>query len=596
MVKNLNQTTDWRVFDLARGDNFILEPNNTDAEINSVQLEMSEGGFNLLTGSDTVNSVNNEFIFLAFADNTLTDGFTEYDYPTTDDVLTINSGTQLGFANGYDSSGGENNSLEVVPSSTTLTLGSGFENQKLYIYKDKGGNYGTTPYRPLEGTSPEQADKWGEASPLGGGTRTTAKHFNYESSTGVASASGEDSSTAWQAFDKDVELKWIVLSTSTSWLQYKYFEPRVLKSWRLREDPANTSTPRRFTIEGSNNGVSWGVVDDTYASADYPLAGPSKWGDIQEGFPQSGAYQYYRINITAQHGHPSSTAIAELELNTVTPSDFYSVSEGVMYPHADLVIQSPKALDYGWNATLTEDGFTTSQNGGAGSRTTGTYLEIGKQYKVTIDLTSTAGDLFLLQYDDDNVNISDAVALSQGYNEFTITANKVGFYLRSVHTATRTVNIGTFTVEEVVQPIERVYLGECLTGANGEVLSYESYTPAKTRGVDAEYQGDVTVHGEIKNKGVASAWVTFDGTQNPPLVSDSYNVDAVVDLGTGVYRVYSDRLTESCGISLLSSERTTEINDSSLPVSGYIDFTTRDGNGTNRDSSLVTLVIHGGTE
>ena len=39
-------------------------------------------------------------------------------------------------------------------------------------------------------------------------------------------------------------------------------------------------------------------------------------------------------------------------------------------------------------------------------------------------------------------------------------------------------------------------------------------------------------------KGVATAWVNFDGTTTPPTIRDSYNVSSVARLATGNYEIY----------------------------------------------------------
>jgi len=48
----------------------------------------------------------------------------------------------------------------------------------------------------------------------------------------------------------------------------------------------------------------------------------------------------------------------------------------------------------------------------------------------------------------------------------------------------------------------------------------------------------VVVSGEALKKGLATAWVNFDGTQTPPIIYDSYNVSNVERISTGTFAVH----------------------------------------------------------
>jgi len=55
------------------------------------------------------------------------------------------------------------------------------------------------------------------------------------------------------------------------------------------------------------------------------------------------------------------------------------------------------------------------------------------------------------------------------------------------------------------------------------------------------FDGNVEVQGNLSNKGVATAWVNFDGTDCPSnncTIRDSYNVKNVTYIGTGTYDIY----------------------------------------------------------
>jgi len=348
MVKELTGTGDWIVFDSVRTANYYLLADTSGAEATTanITIDYVAGGFVVGTTNGAYNGLNDEYLFLAFADNTGTTGETDYDYPTTDDTLTIEQDTLISFADGFSSTG-ETNVQENVAAATTMTFGAGFEDAKYYIYKDEGGSYGTTLYRPLEDQdysgvqTPNQIDK---------NLRTTAKHVDYESSTGVVSASSEQSTYyAWQSFNGTNvgsagagANKWLSLSGNTTGsLQYKYAEKRVLKSYRWMTPALDAGTngitrsPKDYTIDGSNDGFTWTTLDTV---ATFVPVASMLWNPLVDLSANTTAYLYYRINVTLNNGDVNYLSIQELEFNTELSADRYDVSEGVMYNYAGTAI------------------------------------------------------------------------------------------------------------------------------------------------------------------------------------------------------------------------------------------------------------------
>jgi hypothetical protein len=484
MVKNLTTAANWILVDQARsaGDAFLI-PNASDAETALETVDFVPTGFAINATGVGSNALNDEYLFLAFADSG--SGDTTYSYPTTDDVLTVEQNSLFSFANGFNTSG-QVDTQETVGASITATLGAGFENKHLWMYKTKAGAYAFSEFRPLEGVTRNDADKWGVVSPVDVSLRTAAKHFDYESATGVALASAETGSNlAWSAFTKQDAVYnggWSTTSITTSWLQYKQDEKRVLKSWRFQENGDTTQAPKRFTIEGSNDGAAWAAIDSTYTASDYVGNGQDLFGALQDTSANTTSYLYHRINITANNGSAGFTGIAQMEFNTILPSDYYLVEEGKMFDSA-----------------------------GA--------------------------------------------------------------------------------------PIERIYLAEIRTGGTGDVTFLRNLPVAKAKGTDAEYQGDVKVHGEISNRGICTAWVNFDGTQNPPLIRDSFNVADVVDIGDGhwevipTFNINAGVVTVSdCDRSLIDISATSHVDGNIIRVK--VDNEA----GTLVDTSVVSVSVFGGKE
>lgn len=360
MVKGLGGGSNWYMADASRGYVSDLYASLSQAEGSVGDIRFSEDGFNVTNATGDVNAAGSEYLFMAFADTGIIgsnpDKYTktDYTYPAPADTLTINQDTLISFAKGFNATG-QLDSSEVVPSGTTVSLGAGFEDKRLWLYKDFAGSYGLTEYRPLEGITRNDADKWGLVSPLSAATRTTDVHIGYQSDTGVASASLEYSSTfqAWRAFEKVVDtstIGWLANNANNFspplWIQYKTTEKRILKSWRVSNSSASTiaannqdRTPRLFTVQGSNDGLTWVAVDSSYTSSDYPIPSDLLWGDLQDVSSNTTAYLYHRFYITANHGSTAYTGFGEIELNTVLPSDYYLVDAGVQYNDAGTAIE-----------------------------------------------------------------------------------------------------------------------------------------------------------------------------------------------------------------------------------------------------------------
>ncbi len=496
--KELSSTGSWFIHDTIRGQSKYINAESSAAEgIAATLIDFDDNGFHLLDNNSNYNTLNSEYIFMAFAETSIdaTKAITDYPYATTPNTVSIANNTLISVANGFNANGQVDTQYQFG-SGITKAFGAGFENKHLYLYTDKTGVLGTTEVRPLSGITRNDADKYGEVSPSDPSLRTTSKHFDYESDSGVVLASGESGglNPAYSAFSKDTNdiissavqsSVWVVGSTTNSWLQYKHTEPRILKSWRMREATSVIDTPRRFTIEGSKDGLNWTAIDSTYTTSDYVGNGANLWGGLQTTSSNATAYLYYRINITANNGGGTYTQIAELELNTIIASDYYLVEEAKMY-----------------------------------------------------DSSNTA--------------------------------------------------------------IERVYLGEFKTDSVGDIInsSIINYPVAEQELSSVKVHKDLTVHGKANGRQFATAWVNFDGTQNPPLIQDSFNVANVVDLGTGHFKIIFEVPMDTSGyvVTGIQGGNATGLNLDLARVPNPKEFTIYGYNYASgiEESAVFDLIIFGG--
>lgn len=117
--------------------------------------------------------------------------------------------------------------------------------------------------------------------------------------SGTASASSEVSSTyaAWKAFDDDAGSKWYPNAVAGPWwVRYQFAIPRVITLYRLTP-PGATYAPRTWTLEGSNDGGNWTVLDTRTDVADWVTNTPKGFAVANKT-----SYAYYRLNCSAANG------------------------------------------------------------------------------------------------------------------------------------------------------------------------------------------------------------------------------------------------------------------------------------------------------
>lgn len=138
--------------------------------------------------------------------------------------------------------------------------------------------------------------------------------------SGVASASAVDSDyfAAWKAFDGS-GVGWLMpYNVSSGWLEYVLpdGQTRHLVSYTIkpRVNDAEISAPRDWSIQGSNDGTTWDVLDTR--------AGESRWGSNQtngisyelDTSQMMKSYSHFRLVITAKNEGSGYCGCAELTL------------------------------------------------------------------------------------------------------------------------------------------------------------------------------------------------------------------------------------------------------------------------------------------
>ena len=114
----------------------------------------------------------------------------------------------------------------------------------------------------------------------------------------------------FKGFDKSPGLDmWSTNSTATGWLAIDTGLPRILWSYSVqcRGDTLNTA-PQAWTLEGSDNGATWTVVDTQTGQTGW-TASQVRTFTLLAGVE----FRHYRINVSANNGN-AFLQIGELRL------------------------------------------------------------------------------------------------------------------------------------------------------------------------------------------------------------------------------------------------------------------------------------------
>ena len=129
---------------------------------------------------------------------------------------------------------------------------------------------------------------------------------------GVASASGENppNETASRAFDGNSSSKWLTMA-NTCWLQYRFTNGAtwaVTRYQLVSGQDGPERDPKNWQLLGSNDGAHWTTLDTRTGQAFSGRVATNTYT-----FPNSIAFEYYRLNITGNRGN-GITQVAELVL------------------------------------------------------------------------------------------------------------------------------------------------------------------------------------------------------------------------------------------------------------------------------------------
>ena len=145
MTKRVDAVSNWYVSDNQRGsgDNLIQANTTAAEEIGTDIFDYISDGFIHKSTATTLNAAGGQYIALVAYD-TNSNGGGSY-YPLASDTANVQINNALiPLAQGIDSNGAKNT---ILSKNETIT-GLNYTQGKNYVYCDKNGSYGVTPYKP----------------------------------------------------------------------------------------------------------------------------------------------------------------------------------------------------------------------------------------------------------------------------------------------------------------------------------------------------------------------------------------------------------------------------------------------------------------
>ncbi|NRA77894.1 MAG: hypothetical protein HRU18_06775 [Pseudoalteromonas sp.] len=517
--KRLDTTGNWILEDTVRSGQFLM-PDEANAEGVSGQLSFTDTGVIFNAAGHPAWNVIGSFLYESYAASVTVANarsLANYDMPTVERVLTLAPSVRVSLANGAS------DRVIAIGNNETYEIPVGLINRDVFVHIDGTGTVGHSLIPPVEGRSRTLSDHWGTESH--NGLRTTDVHSGYQSPTGVVSASAElgAGSESHRAFNRSllvsaINTRWIVSTVTTSNLQYSHSERRVLDSARFREAEIADRYPARFTYEGSDDGITWVTLIDTFAASDYTGNGINLWGDLLTSDSTVG-YFHHRINITANAGAATFTAIGEMEFNTSAPvGDFYNVTEGLMYDEG--AVEGPNLIVNGnfddplgpeWilpaGGTVAPNNNTLVITQGAVAAVLDPYqavtVEPGKPLHVLVTcLTSSTGGgtRLLLGTLVDPDKYYDSGLVSARTHDQVITPDETTLIVKIVdeQPALNNSTWDTLIARLVTNHIERVYLAKVRTDSSGDIAQVDNFPVGRSALGDLDVYGLFRTHGNRK--------------------------------------------------------------------------------------------------
>jgi hypothetical protein len=183
----------------------------------------------------------------------------------------------------------------------TTTIASGVTGSS---YTDKSVINNTTYYYTVTATNSAGTSGNSPAE-----SATPVRPMMNVASGGTANDSANNPTNARSAFDQNSATQWFYSGVS-GWLQYDLGHTEIVQRYTVTSsDDKVPRDPKNWQFQGSNDGFTWTTLDtqsnqvfaERFQLKNYAVASPA-------------SYRYYRLNITANNGDSTFTALSEFGL------------------------------------------------------------------------------------------------------------------------------------------------------------------------------------------------------------------------------------------------------------------------------------------
>src|SRR5690606_15683010 len=97
--------------------------------------------------------------------------------------------------------------------------------------------------------------------------------------------------------------------SKTGWISYEFPKEVQVSKYNIYPQGVLTRSPASWTFDGSNNGVDWIPLDTRENITDWVASTPKSYE-----ITNNKKFKFYRLNITKNNGHASTTGVIELEM------------------------------------------------------------------------------------------------------------------------------------------------------------------------------------------------------------------------------------------------------------------------------------------
>jgi hypothetical protein len=176
-------------------------------------------------------------------------------------------------------------------------------------YTDKSVTNGTTYYYTVTASNsagPSERSPEDSATPV--------RPLVNVATGGTANDSANNPTNARSAFDQNSGTEWFYSGVS-GWLQYDLGRTQIVQRYTVTSSYDQVPRdPKNWQFQGSNDGATWTTLDtqsnqmfaERFELKTYTVASPA-------------SYRYYRLNITANNGDSTFTALGEFGLFASMP-------------------------------------------------------------------------------------------------------------------------------------------------------------------------------------------------------------------------------------------------------------------------------------